>query len=154
MPRCCLMLAVALVLPGFATRAEAGEPTTARRDLRPPKVVTVKPVETVKPVQVNLSGRWLMTLPAGYQYLAKIERSDNGAGYRLDCRAGNLRGEYVAREGRRFVFRSEDVPLAGLTWSIKNANLLVLTEQPIPSPVGADYRGAVLVRIDGIDFGE
>ena len=65
-----------------------------------------------------------------------------------------MQGEYIVREGRRFVIRPENLPLAGLTWEIKNGNLLVLTEQPIPSPVSADYRGAVLVRIDGIDFGE
>lgn len=148
MTRCTSLAALAFVLTLFATPSRADEPVTVRRALRPPQV------QTVKAAEVDLTGRWLMTLPAGFQYLTKIERSDDEAGYRLYCRAANLRGEYIVREGRRFTIRPEDLPLAGLTWDIKNANLLVLTEQPIPSPVGADYRGAVLVRIDGIDFGE
>jgi hypothetical protein len=149
MPRRVLVTVLAFVLFAAALKAQEQRWPSIRRS---PRLAEERTIRTGS--VDDLTGRWLMTLPAGFQYLAKIERSDDGAGYRLYCPAANLQGEYIVREGRRFTIRPEDLPLAGLTWDIKNANLLVLTEQPIPSPVGADYRGAVLVRIDGIDFGE
>ncbi len=95
--------------------------------------------------ETSLAGRWLLTMPAGFEYDARLESVEAGL-YRLRCGALNLQGLYELR-GKTLVLVEADNPhLAGLTWKVLNTNTAVLTTQPNQSKVGSDYRGATLGR--------
>jgi hypothetical protein len=93
-----------------------------------------------------LAGRWLLTMPRGFEYDATLEPAGEAGLYRLRCRALNLQGLYEARGGRLVLVKPYNQHLAGLTWDFLNNNAMLLTEQPDQAHVGSDYRGATLGR--------
>jgi len=99
-----------------------------------------------RPLPVNLNGEWLLTLPGGYEYAATIESTGSAGEYRLLTQPVNLRGVYRLEGPRLTVTDPANKRLKGLVWDVLNNNALLLIEQPIPSPVGADYRRATLTR--------
>jgi hypothetical protein len=94
----------------------------------------------------GLEGTWLLTLPAGFEYEALFEPAREAGIYRLRCAAVNLSGLYGLEPQRLVVKAPQNHQMGGLAWKFQNRNVLILTEQPEPSPVGADYRGATLSR--------
>ncbi len=98
---------------------------------------------------VDLEGRWLLTMPKGFEYEAQLKRVDSEDKFRLTCDAWNLRGIYRLCDGRLTIVQPENERLIGLVWEIKNKNVLLLTEHPESSQVGCDYRNATLSRFEG-----
>lgn len=94
----------------------------------------------------SLTGRWLLTMPRGFEYDATLEAAGEVGLYRLRCGALNLQGLYEARGRRLILVKPDHRHLAGLAWEIRNNNALLLTEQPNQAQVGSDYRGATLGR--------
>jgi hypothetical protein len=103
----------------------------------------------VAEVERDLSGRWLLTLPAGWQQKATIERLEDGR-YRLPGH-GNLNGIYVL-EGRTLTLvEHEDDPMPNFVWEVLNDNTLRLRIDE--NHAGATYLGATLGRqIDWDEF--
>ena len=95
----------------------------------------------------DLSGEWLMTLPAGFEHRATLIRKD-GNRYRLDHPeiAGVLEGLYEVRNGKLAVIEPDDERMTELEWKILNRNVLQLVGQRQPSPTGANYVDATLTR--------
>ncbi len=102
-------------------------------------------------VDRDLSGRWLLTLPAGWQQKATIERLEDGR-YRLPGH-GNLNGIYVL-EGRTLtLIEHEDDPMPRFVWEVLNDNTLHLRIDE--NHAGATYLGATMGRqIDWDDFAD
>lgn len=93
-----------------------------------------------------LAGRWLLTMPRGFEYDATLEPAGEVGLYRLRCGALNLQGLYEMRRKCLTLVKPDNLHLAGLAWEIRNNNALLLTEQPNQAQVGSDYRGATLGR--------
>lgn len=94
------------------------------------------------PETTDLSGRWLLTLPSGFEYDATIEPVDGR--YRLRCGATNLSGQYDLQGHRLRVVSPTNEQMIGMAWELKNRNLLILIDHP--QVVGSDYRNATLTR--------
>jgi hypothetical protein len=110
--------------------------------------LTGTPAERPRPPRnqpPQITGEWLLTLPAGYEYAATIEPTDTAEEYRLVTKAVNLRGVYRL-EGRKLaITQPVKEKMSGLAWDVLNNNAIVLVEQsPRSSP--ADYRRATLTR--------
>lgn len=73
------------------------------------------PVATSTPGSA-LAGRWLLTLPAGFEYDADIEPGGEAGLYRLRCGALNLRGLYELRGQTLTLVEADNPHLAGLAW--------------------------------------
>ncbi len=102
------------------------------------------------PFQANdLVGHWLLTMPAGFEYDATIERVGDDGRFRLQCRAANLRGVYELRGRKLSAVVPDNEVMTGLAWEVKNRNVLILTEHPDTASVGSDYRNATLSRQTG-----
>lgn len=101
--------------------------------------------------ETNLAGRWLLTLPAGWQQRATIERLEDGR-YRLPGH-GNLNGVYVL-EGRTLTLvEHSDDPMPNFVWEVLNDNTLRLRIDE--NNAGANYLGATMGRqIDWDDFAD
>lgn len=98
-----------------------------------------------------LEGRWLLTMPAGFEYDAVLEPAVEYGLLRLKCGATNHTGLYEVRGNRLVVVQPENLYLRGLAWEVKNKNSLVLVEQPNTAQVGSDYRGATLGRQKSVE---
>lgn len=93
----------------------------------------------------DLSGRWQLSLPAGFEYPAAISEQADGR-LQLQVR-GVMRGVYV-RDGRRMrVETPSDPRLTEFVWEATSANRFVLVESPPVAKIGSDYRGATLTRV-------
>lgn len=99
----------------------------------------------------DLSGRWLLTMPAGFEYDATLERVDEPGRYRLRCRATNLSGVYAFRGRCLTAVSPDNEQMTGLGWELKNRNVLLLTVHPESAAVGSDYRDATLSRQKSAD---
>ena len=98
------------------------------------------------PDRDSLAGRWLLTMPAGFEYDATIEPGEEPGLYHLQCGALNLQGVYELRDRQLRLVSSKEPRMVGITWEVRNANALVLTVHPRTANVGADYTGATLGR--------
>ena len=98
-----------------------------------------------------LAGRWLLTMPAGFEYDADLEPGGEAGLYRLRCGALNLQGVYEVRGQTLTLVEADNPHLAGLAWKVLNRNTAVLTAQPNQEKVGSDYRGATLGRQKSAD---
>lgn len=96
----------------------------------------------------DLTGHWLMTLPAGFVYQVVIEPTP-GNRYRLDIqdRAVVLEGIYRWHDGQLRVVTPDDKRMEKLAWKRLNPNVLVLVSQLLPSPNGQNYIDATLTRV-------
>jgi hypothetical protein len=95
--------------------------------------------------RVDLSGRWQITLPAGYELETQISSRGDSL-YMLDVR-GNFRGLYRHRGSRLRAEIPSNEQLSEFVWELQSDDLLLLTESPTRAQVGADYRGATLRRM-------
>lgn len=95
---------------------------------------------------IDLAGRWLLTMPAGFEYDATLESGVEPGLYRLRCGAVLLQGLYELRGRQLIMVQPVDPKLTGLIWHAKNRNALVLVEHPEKSQFGADYRNATMGR--------
>jgi hypothetical protein len=93
-----------------------------------------------------LAGRWLLTMPAGFEYDADLSPGGEAGLYRLRCGALNLQGVYELRGQTLTLVEADNPHLAGLAGKVLNNNAAVLNAQPDRSKVGSDYRGATLGR--------
>ena len=93
---------------------------------------------------VDLTGKWQLTLPAGFISTAAVSRVSVNQ-YRLQ-KTGNLSGTYELRGNELIVVMPSDARLTESTWKFKSADSLVLVKSP--SGAGSDYTGATLKRIN------
>ena len=91
---------------------------------------------------VDLSGNWLLTLPAGYQYRATIEALEDGR-YRLQT-IGSFRGVYQLNGDVLQVVEPSDERLNVFDWQLHNGNSMTLVDETGAS--GARYAGATMGR--------
>jgi hypothetical protein len=92
---------------------------------------------------VDLTGRWRMLLPAGFEHEVRLVPAGGGA-YRLEPGGFNSSGIYSLREGRLVLVEPTEQRLAGFEWTIRSPYLMTLTAQP--GNTGSDYSGAILFR--------
>ena len=90
----------------------------------------------------NLEGEWLVTLPAGFEFVGKIEKRPESCWSFQEMR--NLTGLYqIEGETLKGVTTDPKEP-RDYEWLIVNNDILVLTKAP--QNIGSDYRGATLRR--------
>ena len=93
----------------------------------------------------DLSGNWELTLPQGTKYTSPIERV-SGNSYRIPG-IKVLSGVYELKDDKLVVTAPTDERLTEFVWKLEDANKLILIEAPSTSKIGADFRGATLVRL-------
>lgn len=103
--------------------------------------------EHVRFAGVDLSGRWLVTLPAGFEYETVITPRGERL-YQVKVR-GNLAGLYRHHGNRLSVEIPSDERLKEFVWTFQDKDLLLLTAAPPAAKIGSDYRGATLRRTSG-----
>jgi hypothetical protein len=133
-------------------RLETLERRVATLERRLEIPTTVVPREPASP---RLAGRWLMTLPAGFEHRVTLEPVGPDR-YRLKATRTDPRGKgdnrlvfaglYEIRDGRLVIFDPDDSRRMGFGWTIHNPNTLILADQPEAGTTGADYLGASLTR--------
>ena len=138
-----------LLIPGLLA-AVAGAcllPSSARPDdeaVQPPATAreAASPQAARALAPVDLSGRWLLTLPAGYQHRVAFERLEDGR-FRVP---GSLAfaGIYRLDGDQLMMDEPVDKRLTVFTWKIHNVNSLTLIDETGKS--GARYAGATLGR--------
>jgi hypothetical protein len=108
-------------------------------------MATAGPVAKSTP-ESAFAGRWLLTMPAGFEYDATLEPGEEAGLYRLRCGALNLQGLYELRGQTLTLVEADNPHLTGMVWKVLNKNTVVLTVQRDQAKVGSDYRGATLGR--------
>lgn len=103
-----------------------------------PNVPTPAPSEPA----VNIDGEWLVTLPAGFEFVGKIEKRPEGCWSFQEMR--NLSGFYQLEGNTLKGVTTDKKEPRDYEWLILNDNVLVLTKAP--QNIGSDYRGATLRR--------
>jgi hypothetical protein len=93
----------------------------------------------------DLSGRWQMSLPAGFQHQITIKRVDEKQFF-IGPTQFNTSGIYEVRGRELHIVKPSDERLTGFVWTITDDDNLILVDQPNVSKIGADYRGATLAR--------
>ncbi|MCA9053328.1 MAG: hypothetical protein KDA75_05800 [Planctomycetaceae bacterium] len=94
----------------------------------------------------DLSGRWVMTLPAGWQRKVTISWASDETWLFKGEPGVLLNGVYqLDPSGERFwLIEADDPSQIAYEWQVLNANTLLLTRQDTPS--GGSYVGATLAR--------
>lgn len=110
--------------------------------LQPIRTVLNAAVRAQPQSTVNIDGEWLVTLPAGFEFVGTIEKQPEGCWSFKEMR--NLSGYYQI-EGNvlKAVITDKKNPQE-FEWLILNKDVMVLTKSP--QNIGADYRGATLRR--------
>lgn len=98
--------------------------------------------ETAASAGIDLSGRWLLTLPAGFQYRVTLEPAGE-ARYRI---SGGLAfaGVYELQGQKLAMIEPVDKRMTTFDWTLNNVNSLSLVAETGAS--GARYVGATLGR--------
>ena len=94
-----------------------------------------------QPAEFDLAGRWLLTLPAGYQYRITIEALGENR-YRFPSLS--FAGVYELKGQKLVMVEPVDKRMIVFDWTINNVNNLTLTDETGAS--GARYAGATLGR--------
>lgn len=133
--------AAALALTGiaFALGLAGRSPAT---DSPPPREVLELRVWQ-PPADIDLTGKWLLTLPAGFTHEVTFT-SIGHERLRLQPNHLNCAGVYLVRDGELMLEEALDRRDQGYSWKFLNANVLVLTSEP--GNRGAHYVGATLSR--------
>ena len=95
--------------------------------------------------QSDLEGDWEITLPAGFRYESRIERTDDNR-YNIPSIAV-LSGVYERRGDSLFVVEPNDPRLTEFVWRIEDPDNMVLVKSPPGEKIGSDYTGAKLRRL-------
>src|SRR6185295_228707 len=96
----------------------------------------------------DLSGRWLLSLPAGFQHRLEIARVD-ATHYRLGGKHLTMTGLYELRGGKLVITTPDTTPdQVGYEWKIDTSDKLVLVAQPPVGKKTGNYKGATLTRMD------
>jgi hypothetical protein len=98
--------------------------------------------EVAPSASVDLAGRWLLTLPAGFQYRVTLEAAGEGS-YRI---TGGLAfaGVYELQGEKLAMVEPVDKRMTVFDWTLHNGNSLTLVAETGAS--GARYVGATLGR--------
>lgn len=95
------------------------------------------------PVVTNdLTGDWMLSLPAGYTYRVSLHVA--GKDKVSIAKGGNLSGTFRVRGHTLTIIDPQDKRKADSTWTIVTPDKLVLTRSP--HGMGSDYTGATLTR--------
>jgi hypothetical protein len=132
----CVSLAIA-AQSAFAEQSATRLPATAAPESVAP--AAARPGE--QPEKLDLAGRWLLTLPAGYQYRITLEAVGENR-YRFPSLA--FAGVYELKGQKLVMVEPVDKRMTIFDWTINNVNNLTLTDETGAS--GARYVGATLGR--------
>jgi hypothetical protein len=91
----------------------------------------------------DLSGKWRMFLPAGFEHEITLTRVGDNR-YRLEPRVLNFAGVYELDDQNFTIVEPKEPRLAGFQWQMRSEYLLTLVGQS--DKTGADYLGAILFR--------
>lgn len=91
-----------------------------------------------------LEGRYLMTLPAGFQYKIMLVSIAKGL-YRLE-NAVRFSGVYELRGKRLVLIHAQGRGEHGFEWEVGKNGQVTLVAQPPVQKLGQDYRGASLIK--------
>ena len=141
-----LVLATALLVAGGRAASSTLSPPPAQAQEAPRSAAPLPPAKQEQgDAAAALAGRWLMTLPAGFQYIVTIRPASMGRVV-LE-KAVRFSGDHELRQGR--LVRLEPVGPEGLRfgWELRSADELTLVAQPPVIRTGADYLGATLRRL-------
>jgi hypothetical protein len=95
--------------------------------------------------ELRFSGRWLLTLPAGFKH--RITMTPLGRNrYRLTPGTLNVSGIYTVRDRQLRMLEANDSRLTEFAWESPGGNGMVLVEEPPAGKTGASYIGATLTR--------
>lgn len=97
-----------------------------------------------EPQLPNLDGEWLVTLPAGFEFVGTIEKRPEGCWSFQEMR--NMSGYYQLEGNTLKAVVTDKKEHREYEWLILNDNVMVLTKSPPQEKVGSDYRGATLRR--------
>jgi RNA polymerase sigma factor (sigma-70 family) len=131
---------------GFAVYHATAEPARVQEH-RAPRQPSGRSGEQgwPQPTPEVLAGRWLLTLPAGFQYQVVVRQLAEGR-YSLD-NAVRFSGIYERRANRLVLVVPRIRTEQGFEWEIRGAEELTLAAQPPAHKTGQDYSGAVLRRL-------
>lgn len=101
-----------------------------------------KPADAAAVPSLDIDGEWLVTLPAGFEFVGKIEKQPEGCWSFTEMR--NLSGYYQLEGGKLKGVTTDPKEPREYEWLILNDNVMVLTKAP--QHIGSDYRGATLRR--------
>ena len=95
--------------------------------------------------EVDLSGPWLLSLPAGFQHKVALIREGSDR-YLMNKGSLNFNGLYEFREGYLVMLKPKDPRLTEFKWRLEPTGTLILVGQPETGKTGANYLGATLTR--------
>jgi beta-lactamase regulating signal transducer with metallopeptidase domain len=95
---------------------------------------------------VDLSGNWLLHLPAGFDHQVEMIRIDEWH-YRFSRRL-TMSGIYELQDNRLVMQKPVDPRLTEFQWKLRPDGSLVLVDQPPAGKTGATYLGAAMKRAD------
>jgi hypothetical protein len=95
--------------------------------------------------EVDLSGPWLLRLPAGFQHKVALTR-EGPERYILNKGSLNFNGLYEFKEGNLVMLKPKDPRLTEFKWRLEPNGTLTLVGQPEMGKTGANYLGATLTR--------
>ncbi len=96
----------------------------------------------------NLSGDWLLTLPAGFEHQVVLTGLGRNQ-YRLTPPRLNMSGVYELRGSGLHLVEPNDPRMTGFQWKAQDQDSLLLHEEPPAGKTGAKYTGATLKRLVG-----
>jgi hypothetical protein len=92
----------------------------------------------------NLSGEWVMSLPAGFRHRITLTLVGPGR-YRLSPRKLNSSGVYQIKKNRLVIVEPNDRRLLGFEWEFRKGSFVLVGQPPI-GKTGSNYLGATLRR--------
>ena len=136
-------VAPAVLASWLLARVLASPSLAIERDAAPERPGTA---EAAAPLPFDAAGRWIMTLPAGWQRKVVLTRASADT---LELKGGPgllFNGVYEVRPvaDQLVMIEAEDPSQVKYVWQVLNANTLELIEQDTPS--GGSYIGATLAR--------
>lgn len=93
----------------------------------------------------DLSGDWLLTLPAGFEHHVMFTYQGKNR-YRLAPGRLNMSGVYQLEGDRLRLVEPKDARLTEFRWQVQGTGTLLLVEEPPAGKTGARYLGATMTR--------
>ena len=138
------VVVTAAILAGLATLSTKGGPDLSADETLPEASVSIAVEEGCIPF--NPEGRWVLTLPAGWQRKVTISRASDDTYFFKGVPGLLLNGVYLLDQPNNLfeLIEADDPTEVAYDWQVLNANTLQLVRQETPS--GGNYLGATLSR--------
>jgi RNA polymerase sigma factor (sigma-70 family) len=137
--------ALAILLAVSSIVMAAGLPVSRATPILPPAPPRdAAPARDGQGVAAGLAGRWVMTLPAGFQH--RVVMRPLGGNRLAVENAVRFSGVYELRKGRLVLVQPTIPGERAFEWEVRATGDLVLVAQPPVAKTGQNYLGAVLIR--------